>query len=156
MTVLLVVRHAHAGDREQWVGSDDRRPLTKKGRAQAAGLVDLLAEFEVVRILSSHYLRCLETVAPLACERRRSVEVHPALAEGTSAADASALVAELGSITAVLCTHGDVIWNVLVGLAHHDGDDLPLSKGSTWVVEEKDGRLTAVRYLPPPPPPAPG
>ena len=26
-----------------------------------------------------------------------------------------------------------------------------MAKGSTWVVEEKDGRLTAVRYLPPPP-----
>ena len=150
MTVLLVVRHAHAGDREQWEGPDERRPLTKKGRSQAAGLVDLLAGYEVDRILSSHYVRCLETVVPLACHRRRSVEVHPALAEGSSAADASALVAEVGASTAVLCTHGDVIWNVLVGLAHHDGDDLPMSKGSTWVVEEKGGRLAAIRYLSPP------
>jgi len=151
VTVLLVVRHAHAGDREQWVGPDERRPLTKKGRAQAAGLVDLLQEFDIGAVLSSFYVRCLETVVPLATDRRQSIEVHPALAEGSSTADASALVAELTGTTAVLCTHGDVIWNVLVGLAHHDGDDLPMSKGSTWLVEEKDGRLTPVRYLPPPP-----
>ena len=47
VAALLVVRHAHAGDREKWEGPDERRPLTKKGRRQAAGLVDLLAGFDV-------------------------------------------------------------------------------------------------------------
>ncbi len=148
---LLVVRHAHAGDREKWDGPDERRPLSKKGRDQAVGLVDLLADFDITRVLSSHYLRCLETVAPLACHRRRSIEVHPALAEGSSAADVAALAAQLAGDTAVLCTHGDVIWNLLVDVAHHDDDDLPMSKGSTWIVHHGDGgRLAAVRYLAPP------
>jgi 8-oxo-(d)GTP phosphatase len=149
-TTLLVVRHAHAGDRERWEGPDDRRPLSKKGRRQAVGLVEVLADFPPGPILSSHYVRCLETVVPLACSRRRSIEVHPALAEGTSVADVSALLAELAGTTAVLCTHGDVVWNLVVGLAHHQGDDdLAMAKGSTWVMEGKDGRLAAVRYLPP-------
>ena len=121
------------------------------------GLVDLLADFDVGRILCSHYVRCLETVVPLAGDRRLSIEVHPALAEGASVLDASALVAEVAGTTAVLCTHGDVVWNLVVGLAHHPvgtgddaGDDLPMAKGSTWVVEAEAGRLTATRYLPPP------
>ncbi len=149
MTTLLVVRHAHAGDRETWEGPDERRPLSRKGRLQAAGLVDLLSEFGGGPILSSHYVRCLETVVPLACDRRRSIEVHPALAEGSSVTAVSALVAELGGAAAILCTHGDVVWNILVGLAHHH-EDLAMAKGSTWVVEGKDGKLAAVRYLPPP------
>ncbi len=158
-TTLLLVRHGHAGDRERWEGPDERRPLSKKGRRQAAGLVDLLAEFPVGRILSSHYVRCLETVVPLAGERRRSVEIHPALAEGASVADIAALVAELSGgasggvgATAALCTHGDVLLHFL-DLAHHDGDDPPLAKGSTWVMEaiRPGGQLAAVRYLPPAP-----
>ncbi len=151
-TTLLVVRHGHAGDRERWEGPDEVRPLTKKGRRQAAGLVGLLAEQEIVRIVSSHYVRCLETVVPLACDRHRDIEVHPALAEGASVLDASALIAELAGTTAVLCTHGDVVWNILVGLAHEPdgGDELHMAKGSTWVVEERDGRLAAVSYLAPP------
>lgn len=153
MTTLLVVRHAHAGDRQAWEGPDERRPLSGKGRRQAAGLVELLADFAIDRVLSSHYVRCLETVVPLAGDRRRSIEVHPALAEGSSVADAGALVAETAVVgtTVVLCTHGDVVWNLLVTLAHHPGD-LPMAKGSTWVVEAQGGRLAPVRYLPPPSP----
>jgi 8-oxo-dGTP diphosphatase len=150
-TTLLVVRHGHAGDRERWDGPDERRPLSKKGRRQAAGLVTVLEGFEIGRIVSSRYVRCLESVVPLACERRLGIEAHPALAEGSSVAELGAFVAEVGG-TAVLCTHGDVLWNLLVDLAHYrtDGDgDLPMAKGSTWVVESQGTRLAAVRYLPP-------
>jgi len=161
-TTLLVVRHGHAGDREKWDGPDERRPLSKKGRRQAAGLVGLLEEFAVSSIVSSRYVRCLESVVPLACERRLGIEIHPALAEGSSVAELSALVADLGGATTVLCTHGDVLWNLLADLAHHPAasdpagqsesaeDELPMAKGSTWVVEGEGGRLTAARYLPPP------
>jgi len=112
----------------------------------------------VDRIISSRYVRCLETVVPVACDRRLSIEVHPALAEGSSVLDVSALAAELAGTTTVLCTHGDVIWNVLVRLAHHPAgqdadDDLPMAKGSTWVVEGQGLRLMPARYLPPPAPP---
>ena len=70
-------------------GSSGRAPTSaarcrRRAVDQAVGLVDLLADFAVDRVLSSHYVRCLETVVPLACDRRRSIEVHPALAEGTS------------------------------------------------------------------------
>jgi 8-oxo-(d)GTP phosphatase len=152
-TTLLVLRHGHAGDREKWEGPDERRPLSKKGRRQAVGAIEQLAAFDVRRILSSRYVRCLETVVPVACDRGLSIEVHPALAEGSSTAAVSALVAELAGTTAVLCTHGDVVWNVLVDLAHHaagEPDDLQMAKGSAWVVEARDDRLAAVRYLPPP------
>jgi 8-oxo-(d)GTP phosphatase len=151
-TTLLVVRHGHAGDREKWEGADEKRPLSKKGRRQAGGLVEVLADFEVGRILSSRFVRCLETVVPLACDRDRSIEVHPALAEGASALQVSALVAELTGTTTVLCTHGDVLWKLVVDLAHHPAtgeEDLSMAKGSTWVVSGEGGRLSADRYLPP-------
>lgn len=148
---LLVVRHAHAGDREAWVGPDERRPLSKKGRRQAAALVEALDDHRIERVLSSHYVRCLESVVPLACGRRVGIEVHASLAEGASEAQASALVAEVATpgTTVVLCTHGDVVWNLVVGVAGLR-DDAPLAKGSTWVMEAGNGKVRAVRYLPPP------
>ena len=39
---LLVVRHASAGDRSRWKGDDRLRPLDRRGRRQAEGLVTVL------------------------------------------------------------------------------------------------------------------
>ena len=117
MTVpLLLVRHAYAGDRKKWEGPDERRPLTGKGRREAAALVDVLAGFPVERIVSSWYVRCLETVVHLACDRRLPVEVDPALAEGSTPADILALARRSAGTVAVLCTHGDVIENLFARL----------------------------------------
>src|SRR5437868_1792545 len=65
MTVFLV-RHADAKSRANWPGDDVDRPLTRKGEAQAWGLVDLLHHSRIKRILSSPAVRCIETVKPLA------------------------------------------------------------------------------------------
>jgi phosphohistidine phosphatase SixA len=142
---VLLVRHAKAGNRETWDGPDDLRPLTAKGEAQADALVDLLAPFDVVRVLSSPYLRCSQTVAPLAAARGLVVEPADDLAEGHGAAGRAlvrSLLAKPGD--AVLCTHGDVVEEVLDDLdVHRDGWT---RKGATWVLEE--GGLA--RSLPPP------
>ncbi|MFN2582854.1 MAG: hypothetical protein ABR498_08965 [Candidatus Dormibacteria bacterium] len=42
VTRLHLIRHADAGDREQWSGPDELRPLSDKGRRQARDLVALL------------------------------------------------------------------------------------------------------------------
>ncbi len=155
MTVpLLLVRHAYAGDRKKWEGSDDRRPLTGKGRREAAALVDVLAGFPVERIVSSWYVRCLETVVHVACDRRLPVEVDPALAEGSAPDDILALTRRSAGTVAVLCTHGDVIENLFTRLQREDGlqlsDDSPMAKGSTWVLEADGDRFVGARYLPKP------
>ncbi len=155
MTVpLLVVRHTHAGDRDTWEGPDERRPLTAKGRREAFGLVDVLAGYPIERILSSSYVRCLESVVHLACDRRLSVEVDPALAEGSPPAEILALARRTAGTVSVLCTHGDIIENLFACLRREDGldlgDDVPLAKGSTWVLEADGDRFVGARYLPKP------
>ena len=138
--VLLVVRHARAGKRREWVGDDRLRPLDQKGLRQAAGLPQLLERFRVKRIVSSPYRRCVQTVDPLAQRRGVQVEHRDELEEGALSAETFALLGELGD-GGVVCTHGDV----LDGLFGRDGQ-----KGSTRVVELRDGRLDVVEYLPPP------
>ena len=64
MSVILL-RHASAGDRSTWDGDDMLRPLDKRGRKQAAKLRDELRSRGVKRVVSSPYVRCMQTVAPL-------------------------------------------------------------------------------------------
>lgn len=141
---VLLVRHAKAGDRGKWDGPDDLRPLTSKGVAQAESLVGVLAGYDVARVLSSPYLRCSQTVAPLASARGLVVEPSDDLAEGEGRAGV-ALVRRLLSEQShtVLCTHGDVMEEVLDALAVRRDEET--RKGATWVLA--DGRA---RYLAPP------
>jgi len=137
---LLVVRHARAGKHREWEGDDRLRPLDEKGRRQAAGLPGLLAPFEITRVASSSYLRCTQTVEPLSEQRGLPIEERRELEEGAALEETLALLRELGD-EAVFCTHGDVLEN-LFGEAGQ--------KGSTRVVELRDGEPVVLEYLPPP------
>ncbi|HEX6548439.1 MAG TPA: histidine phosphatase family protein [Candidatus Dormibacteraeota bacterium] len=147
---VLLVRHAEAGEREAWEGDDRLRPLTGKGRRQAAAIADQLRAHEPRRILSSPYLRCVQTVEPLAAALGLEVEETDELAEG--AGPALVLRALDGEGAIALSTHGDNCDDVLKivreqGLA---GAKAEAKKASTWVLEGSGGRITGARYLPPP------
>lgn len=151
---VLLVRHAVAVARDGWDGDDAGRPLTDRGRRQAAGLVEHLGPYRPVMVRSSPSVRCIDTVAPLATAAGLDVEPADDLAEGSGRA-ATGLVRSLvqapGAV--VLCTHGDVIPDVLVAL-DRDGarirDEGRCEKGSTWVLDlDGHGRVLG-RYLPPP------
>jgi 8-oxo-dGTP diphosphatase len=66
---LLLVRHASAGDRDEWDGDDRGRPLDDRGRKQAEELVERLAPYAIEAILSSPARRCVDTVEQLARAR---------------------------------------------------------------------------------------
>jgi broad specificity phosphatase PhoE len=155
VTVHLV-RHAKAGDRERWNAPDDLRPLSSAGLRQAEGLVALLAPARPARILSSPSARCVQTVEPLAHFLGMPVELSAALAEGTGAGPTMKLVAAAGGTEkVVLCTHGDVILEILEQLLAHGvdlgSDEPPLKKGSTWALEVGPrGTVRSATYLPPP------
>jgi broad specificity phosphatase PhoE len=110
--VTILLRHARAGKRREWKGDDLLRPLDEKGRGQAQRLVAELAPLGVTRIVSSPYVRCTQTVDPLAAQLGLPVETDGRLAEGAEREDVEALLRETppGSI---LCTHGDVVELVL-------------------------------------------
>lgn len=155
MTVYLV-RHVKAGNRHEWDGPDELRPISDAGRRQADGLAAWLGGERVKRIVSSPYLRCVESVQPLADRLGLDVETSAALAEGAPVAAAVALVAEVAADNGVLCSHGDVVPAVLEELADVDGlrlpHDLPVAKGSTWVLDGDARPFAAGRYVDPPRP----
>lgn len=69
--LLLLVRHAHAGDRDPDRWPDDRdRPLTDKGRKTQRKVARALAKLDLVpaRVLTSPWARAVETAAVLVAE----------------------------------------------------------------------------------------
>lgn len=150
---LLLLRHAEAGDPGRWDRPDPIRPLSAWGRAQAQALVGLFRPYAVTRVLTSPYVRCVQSVEPLADRLGLPVEERSELAEGTGAAPTLALLDSLAGTSAVLCTHGDVMRDVLGVLAASGLDlpgELPAAKGATWVLEGDGTAFVSARYLPPP------
>jgi phosphohistidine phosphatase SixA len=102
---LLVIRHARAGKRSEWVGNDRLRPLDRRGTEQARALVDALAPFEITRVLSSPYDRCVQTVEPLAAARGLFVEVRDELGEDRQASEGVELARSLVAEPVAICVH---------------------------------------------------
>ena len=113
---LFVVRHVKAGDRSRWQGPDDERPASKPGRAQAVALADRLEPENVAALISSPSVRCIQSVEPLADRLGLKVEVDERLAEDSPLAAVLAVVGEAPD-RAVLCSHGDVIPELIEALA---------------------------------------
>jgi 8-oxo-(d)GTP phosphatase len=89
------------------VGGDDRlRALDERGRRQANQLVELLDQYEVTRLLSSPFLRCIQTVEPLAQARGFDVEIRDELSEERQQVDGPTLVTSLHDGDATLSCHG--------------------------------------------------
>jgi 8-oxo-dGTP pyrophosphatase MutT (NUDIX family) len=61
-SVIVLVRHARAGKRSEWPGTDSKRPLDDFGREQAQRLVEFLAAFGPTRVVSANLARCTQTV----------------------------------------------------------------------------------------------
>ncbi|HEY5889890.1 MAG TPA: NUDIX hydrolase [Acidimicrobiia bacterium] len=150
---IHLIRHAAAGDRQKWKGEDQVRPLTKKGVRQSAAIAESLKGRGIERIFSSPYLRCVETVQPLADLIGAEVEVKDELAGESNADAAYALILAMSGANAVLCSHREVIPPTL-SLLGRDGLKLqsPMfcSKGSIWEVDVEGGQFGSGRYIAPP------
>ena len=156
LSTIYLVRHAKAGDRSSWLGDDAIRPLSGKGRRQAVAVTDRL--FEAIshqpdaELISSPYIRCLQTLQPLAARRYSSVTPDPRLAEGVDREGALELIAALPG-GSVLCSHGDVIADVMGALQRRHAEIIgepDWRKGTVWVLSRRDGEIVEAAVWPPP------
>lgn len=153
MGTSYLVRHAKAGRRHDWKGDDRERPLSGPGRRQAAALAERLAERFVTSLWSSPYRRCVQTLEPLGERTGLIVERDDRLAEGARVEHVMALLRD-GGDGAVLCSHGDVVPEVVEALIRRGAavaSDPDWRKASIWVLEfDGDGTVLSVRAEPPP------
>ncbi|MDT4938185.1 MAG: 8-oxo-(d)GTP phosphatase [Pseudonocardiales bacterium] len=149
-SAIILVRHAKAGKRSDWGGSDADRPLDPVGHRQAAALVGFLSCFGVDRVISADRARCIETVEPFARGHGLSVEVDPMFSDESfvrsPAATQTALLAlaKPGQLT-VVCSQGLTIPSLIDRLSNAVVDT-DTRKGGAWVLCLVDGDVLSADY----------
>ena len=156
--MVLLVRHAKAGERWALPGDDRLRPLDPTGRVQAEALRAALPWFGPQRVFSADPVRCVETVAALAADLGVPVLLEPGLAEEAYADDPYRSLRRVLEIAAeggraVVCSQGGVIPDVVGTLAAEHRVPLPgrkvsARKASVWALSFVDSRLVAADYYP--------
>lgn len=149
--MIFVLRHAHAGSAANWHRPDSERPLSDRGQLQAKRIAEALFADGATTVFSSPYLRCVQTVSPLASMLGVDARESDDLVEGAGGTGAARLVATAADGT-VLCSHGDVL-HALVGLLAAGGVPLgpwmQFEKGAVLRLERDGGRIVSARYEPP-------
>jgi 8-oxo-dGTP diphosphatase len=154
MTIFLI-RHGHAGSRSRWEGPDDQRPLSERGAGQARAVAAELAERGIDLLWSSRYLRCRQTLEPLADRLGLAIEVNDAFTEGSPGPTAldAVLAAHADGRTLAVSSHGDVLPE-LARAAVLRGAELigpgALHKGGRFECEVADGQIATIVCVGPP------
>ncbi|MCU1498870.1 MAG: hypothetical protein JWM47_2823 [Acidimicrobiales bacterium] len=150
--LIHLIRHAHAGSRKHWHGDDRLRPLSHRGERQAAAVADELADAGIDQLWSSVFVRCVQTLEPIAHRRGLEIEARDDLTEGGSGAkalDALLAAADAGHVVAA-SSHGDVIPAIVDeavrrGAKLH-GTDSP-RKAARYEITVVDGTATHLRHV---------
>ncbi|HKD97655.1 MAG TPA: NUDIX domain-containing protein [Micromonosporaceae bacterium] len=148
--VAVLVRHAKAGNRSDWAGEDDQRPLDEAGKRQVDALGPLLALFRPARVYAAPLVRCVDTVGQIGLPVRRDT----VFAEDT-AAPPKAVVARLRALVAesariVVCSQGGVIPDAVAALRPPNAAataTFSTPKGSGWVLTFHDAGPVAADRL---------
>ncbi len=151
-STVYMVRHANAGQRGG-KGADHERPLSKKGQRQTAQLTRRFLRIPLTRLEASYYVRCEQTVEPLAAALDMVIGHEPTIVEGGPPEAVIQYFRSLHGESVLLSSHGDIISGVIGQLAAEGVDfDGPLEwkKGSVWTLDLDKGRVTGGRYTPPP------
>lgn len=151
--MLYLVRHAKAGSRHDFTGDDRLRPLSPSGRRQADLLAIRFAALNVTTLISSPYVRCIQTLQPTATAVGATVETDVCLGEGRSFVGVLDLMSTLPD-AGVVCSHGDVIPETISALERRGCEFVSppeWRKGSVWVLQRDDrGEFVTAEAWPPP------
>jgi 8-oxo-dGTP diphosphatase len=153
MAHLYVVRHAKAGERRLWTGDDVDRPLSKKGWKQSELVGKRLAKLGPTKLVSSPYVRCIQTLEPLGKSIGEKVRVEQRLCEDEPFEPVLELLREL-PVGSVLSTHGDIIPATMQALARRGmkmNTPPDWRKAAVWVLKRnKKGDIVHATVWPPP------
>jgi 8-oxo-dGTP diphosphatase len=121
---LIIIRHAHATPRSDYVGEDGKRPLLPEGKKQAKELVRLLSAYGPKRVFTSPWRRCKDTITPYAKAHRYKIidrgelsEMGNAKGPARTAKVAKRLFADARS--SILCTHRPTLPTITQVLARY-------------------------------------
>ena len=129
---LIVVRHAKAKPRSSWARAEGDRPLAATGQRQAKAVARLLQAWHPDRVVSSPWLRCVQTMGPYVNTRKPKFKTVDALTEhsakrkpGKARLAVDALFEKARPVA--LCTHRPVLPLVFEVLADEMTDGMAAS-----------------------------
>lgn len=147
---IYLIRHVHAGERRRWQKADELRPISLKGEEQADALRGYLSSFPITGVYSSSYVRCVQTMGPLAGILGVRLEVEPTITEHQPPQGFINAIRRWKGRSVAMASHGDVISGtirMLVTVGVPLDGPMEWSKGSIWVLETSRGRVTSGRYI---------
>lgn len=152
---LIILRHTKALERGDWDDLDSKRTLDEKGLQQAANLITHLAPFAIDEIYSSDYLRCVQTVSPLADVRNLRITEIPNLNEENFEIDPERSISFANAVkqdekNILICSHNPVIPTMLRGILNtklKNKDLIKLEPGDAWIVHRVRGEIVALDFL---------
>ena len=152
---LIILRHTKALERGDWDEEDSQRTLSEVGFDQAQLLLKHLEPFAIDEVYTSDYVRCVQTVTPLAHSRGLAITQVPSLNEATFEEDplrsisfANALKQDEKNI--LICSHNPVIPTMLRGILNtklKNRDLIKLEPGDAWIVHRVRGEIVGLDYL---------
>jgi len=157
-SVVVLVRHAHAGERKKWSGNDALRPIDSQGEQESERFATLCRPIGPERLVAATPLRCKQTLEPLAAALGGlPIVVDGAFAEPADADEAPAkakLSAQRlldlrgdGGVPAI-CSQGKIIPHLLATLLDEaDAEPYKTAKGESWLLTWSGDRLLAPTRL---------
>jgi len=147
---IYLVRQARSVGSAEWLGDDDDlRPLSERGREQAALLADHFAADPPTRIVTAPALRCQQTVQPLASRLGLEAEIDERLGHGEDVARTLELLATAERGPLLLCTFADVIGSILRALELQRVERPECRKASVWTLERERAAPSTATYAEP-------
>jgi exopolyphosphatase/guanosine-5'-triphosphate,3'-diphosphate pyrophosphatase len=127
---VYLIRHAKAEKLSTWDGPEPLRPLTQRGLRQARELSEWLAGSGIRRIVSSPFLRCRQSAAPLAATLGLRVLVDERLADGEAPQKAVELLHEQRAAVVACFSHRALHEEIALELADQGVDVQRIDRGS--------------------------
>jgi len=160
-STLILLRHAKALKRVEWIGDDGDRPLDNRGQIQSEKFRSIYEAYGIDEIFSSDAYRCLETVKPLGRDLGITVGIASDISEYQYSRDKEKplkfakkfLKASKDSETpktVLLCSHNPVLPKILKELAGSmafDEIDRGLEPGDGWILFHRDGKVRAINFI---------
>ena len=162
MATLVLLRHAKALARVDWLGEDEDRPLNTLGQNQSNRMAATYANFNLVKVYTSDAVRCLDTVKSmtesldleLQITKHLSEYVYHRKPERAIEYAKEILYADLKEGRNILvCSHNPVLPLMLNRLLKHSKvkpEIKHLKPGEAWVLEFEGKKCRKVTHIPAP------
>jgi 8-oxo-(d)GTP phosphatase len=152
---LIIVRHTKALERGDWDAEDSKRTLDERGITQSEQLIQHLEPFGIDEIYSSNYIRCVQTVTPLAQSRGLKITEIPNLNEANFEFDPERAISFANAVkqdekNILICSHNPVIPTMLRGILNtklKNKDLIKLEPGDAWIVHRVCGEIVGLDFL---------